>query len=136
MMRRSSIADTTSARSSSGENASGVGVITYEDLRAHINAEENSPAASYGELFDCSDATTDLTQNSASVAKVLTLTGTGTIDTGGNNVTFANAVGAITLITGVLILISPIMGTLLTVWFFVYLVAIVDWFSRRVLSPT
>ena len=38
------------------------GVVTYEDLRAHINAEENSPAASYGELFDCSDATTDLTR--------------------------------------------------------------------------
>ncbi|MET0753461.1 MAG: hypothetical protein ABWZ66_08815 [Pyrinomonadaceae bacterium] len=37
------------------------GVITYEDFRAHMNAEEDSPAASYGEIFDCTDATTDIT---------------------------------------------------------------------------
>lgn len=37
------------------------GVITYEDFRAHMNAEEGSPAASYGEIFDCMDATTDIT---------------------------------------------------------------------------
>jgi hypothetical protein len=38
------------------------GVVTYEDFRAHMNAEEGSPAASYGELFDCSGAITDLTR--------------------------------------------------------------------------
>lgn len=37
------------------------GVITYEDFRAHMNAEEGSPAASYSEIFDCMDATTDIT---------------------------------------------------------------------------
>ena len=38
------------------------GVVTYEDFRAHMNAEADSPAASYGELFDCTGATTDLTR--------------------------------------------------------------------------
>lgn len=37
------------------------GVITYEDFRAHMNAEEGSPATSYGEIFDCMDATTNIT---------------------------------------------------------------------------
>jgi hypothetical protein len=37
------------------------GVVTYEDFRAHMNAEEGSPAASYGEIFDCTDATTNIT---------------------------------------------------------------------------
>jgi hypothetical protein len=37
-------------------------VVTFEDFRAHMNAEEGSPAASYGEIFDCSDAVTDLTR--------------------------------------------------------------------------
>lgn len=38
------------------------GVVNYEDFRAHMNAEEGSPAASYGEIFDCSGAVTDLTR--------------------------------------------------------------------------
>lgn len=37
------------------------GVITFEDFRAHMNAEEDLPAASYGEIFDCSGASTDIT---------------------------------------------------------------------------
>lgn len=39
------------------------GVVTYENFRAHMNAEEGSPAASYGEIFDCSGASTDLTRD-------------------------------------------------------------------------
>jgi hypothetical protein len=37
-------------------------VVTFEDFRAHMNAEEGSPAASYGEIFDCSGAKTNLTR--------------------------------------------------------------------------
>jgi hypothetical protein len=37
------------------------GVVTYAELRAHMNAEAGEPAASYSELFDCSGATTDVT---------------------------------------------------------------------------
>jgi hypothetical protein len=37
------------------------GVVTYEEFRAHMNAEEGSAAASYGEIFDCTDATTNIT---------------------------------------------------------------------------
>ncbi len=39
------------------------GVITYEDLRAHMNAEEGSPTASYSEILDCTDATTNISKN-------------------------------------------------------------------------
>lgn len=39
------------------------------------------------------NATTDITQNTGAVAKNVTLTGNATIDTGGNNVTFANTFG-------------------------------------------
>lgn len=39
------------------------GIITYEDLRSHMNAEEGSPTASYGEILDCSDAVTNITEN-------------------------------------------------------------------------
>jgi hypothetical protein len=42
------------------------GVVTYEDFRAHMNAEEGSPAASYGEILDCSDAVTDMTPEQVS----------------------------------------------------------------------
>ena len=37
------------------------GIVTYEDFRAHMNAEEGSPAASYSEIFNCMDATTNIT---------------------------------------------------------------------------
>lgn len=37
------------------------GVVTFEDFRAHMNAEENLPGASYGEIFDSSGAFTDIT---------------------------------------------------------------------------
>jgi len=38
------------------------GIVSFEDFRAHINAEEGSPAASYSEVFDCSDAVTNMTR--------------------------------------------------------------------------
>jgi hypothetical protein len=38
------------------------GIVSFEDFRAHINAEEGSPAASYGEIFDCSNAVTNITR--------------------------------------------------------------------------
>ena len=37
------------------------GMVTYAELRAHMNAEEDSPAASYSEIFDCADAVTNIT---------------------------------------------------------------------------
>lgn len=37
------------------------GIVTYEEFRAHMNAEEGSPAASYGEILDCSGAVTNIT---------------------------------------------------------------------------
>lgn len=37
------------------------GLITYRQLRAHMNAEVGEEASSYGELFDCTDATTNIT---------------------------------------------------------------------------
>ena len=37
------------------------GVLTYAELRAHMNEEEGQPAASYSELFDCSEAITNIT---------------------------------------------------------------------------
>lgn len=37
------------------------GVINYEELRAHMYSEAGESAASYGELFDGSTATTNLT---------------------------------------------------------------------------
>lgn len=37
------------------------GLVTFEELRAHMNAEEGKPAGTYKEIFDCSDATTDVT---------------------------------------------------------------------------
>lgn len=39
----------------------GEGMITFDDIRKHIHAEEGSPAASYGEIFDCTDAETNIT---------------------------------------------------------------------------
>ena len=36
------------------------GIINFQDLRRHMNAEESSPAASYSEIFDCSDAEIDI----------------------------------------------------------------------------
>jgi hypothetical protein len=38
------------------------GTVSFEDFRAHINAEEGSPAASYSEIFDCADAVTNITR--------------------------------------------------------------------------
>ena|SRR5438128_7474538 len=37
------------------------GVITFEDMHRHMKAEAGTPAASYGEIFDCTGATTTLT---------------------------------------------------------------------------
>jgi hypothetical protein len=39
----------------------GEGLVNYEDLRAHMFSEAGEPAASYSELVDVSDATTDVT---------------------------------------------------------------------------
>src|ERR1044071_9220125 len=38
-----------------------VDLVTFEDLLAHIHAGVGSGAAAYGEIFDCSGATTNLT---------------------------------------------------------------------------
>jgi hypothetical protein len=37
------------------------GVVSYEELRTHIYSEAGELAASYGELFDCSGATINIT---------------------------------------------------------------------------
>ena len=37
------------------------GLVTFEDFLAHMNAEEDLPGASYGEIFDCTGASTDIT---------------------------------------------------------------------------
>lgn len=37
------------------------GVVTFEDLRKHMNAEAGSETASYSEVIDCTGATTDMT---------------------------------------------------------------------------
>lgn len=37
------------------------GVVTYAELRAHMNAEIDITAASYCEIFDCADAVTNIT---------------------------------------------------------------------------
>lgn len=39
------------------------GIVTYDELRAHMNAEVGAEAASYSEVFDCSDAVTSITEN-------------------------------------------------------------------------
>jgi hypothetical protein len=41
------------------------GVVTFDELLAHMRAESGQPAASYSEIFDCTDATTNI--NSADV---------------------------------------------------------------------
>jgi hypothetical protein len=41
------------------------GIVTFEELLAHMRAEPGQSAASYPEIFDCTDATTDI--NSADV---------------------------------------------------------------------
>lgn len=38
-----------------------VGVISFADLSAHMRAELGGESSTYPELFDCTDATTDLT---------------------------------------------------------------------------
>lgn len=37
------------------------GLVTYADLRAHVHTELSPAAATYGEIFDCSGATTNIT---------------------------------------------------------------------------
>lgn len=39
------------------------GCVTYDELRAHMNADIGTDAGSYGEIFDCSDAVTTITDN-------------------------------------------------------------------------
>ena len=39
------------------------GIVTYDEFRAHMNAEAGMEAASYGEIFDCSNAVTTITEN-------------------------------------------------------------------------
>jgi hypothetical protein len=39
------------------------GIVTYEELCAHMNADIGSRSASYGEIFDCSGAVTTITDN-------------------------------------------------------------------------
>jgi len=39
------------------------GIVTYEELRAHMNSEPGSKAASYSEIFDCSNAVTSISDN-------------------------------------------------------------------------
>ena len=37
------------------------GIITFKDLKAHINADVCSASLNCGEIFDCTDATTNIT---------------------------------------------------------------------------
>ena len=37
------------------------GMVTYTELRAHINTDLDAAAASYDEIFDCGDAKTNVT---------------------------------------------------------------------------
>lgn len=39
------------------------GIVTYDDLRNHIEAESGLPTASFSEIFDCSDSTTNITSD-------------------------------------------------------------------------
>ena len=37
------------------------GLVTYAEMRAHVNTDLSAEAATYGELIDCSNATTNVT---------------------------------------------------------------------------
>lgn len=37
------------------------GLVTFAEMRAHVNTELSDEAAAYGELIDCSHATTNVT---------------------------------------------------------------------------
>ena len=37
------------------------GLITFDDLKQHMNTESGTPAASYAEIFDCTEAMTNMT---------------------------------------------------------------------------
>jgi hypothetical protein len=37
------------------------GLVTFDELLEHIDAESGKPAASYPEIFDCTGATTNIT---------------------------------------------------------------------------
>jgi hypothetical protein len=40
--------------------ARATGVVTFDELLAHMRAEAGTPAASYPEIFDCTDSTTNI----------------------------------------------------------------------------
>jgi len=52
----------------------GTGMVTYDEVRSHLEAEEREEVLGYEEIFDARDAATDLTRDQ--VRRLVSLTET------------------------------------------------------------